>query len=130
MVLFMNSASHTHTGAENMITSGKITLPNGDTITAGQGGSYGIGCDLYPITIVGWTKSGKTIYYQKARARTTRNSDYYSDQRYLITTNPDAPIKAATWRKKVDGFKPKGSFSHHGGFIYTDGYAKHLDPSF
>jgi Tol biopolymer transport system component len=113
-----------------MITTGSITLPSGETIRAGQGGSYGIGSDSYPVTIVGWSKSGKTIYYQAAIARATSNSDYYGAQRYLFVADPSAPIQAATWRtgrRTAGAFRPKGS-KH--GYVSTNGYYKRTDPSF
>ena len=115
---------------KNMITTGSITLPNGETIKAGQGGSYGIGSDCYPITIIGWSKSGKTLYFQDATARATKDSDYYGDQTYLFIPNPEAEIQKATWRtgRRTGGaFRPKGS--NHG-YVDTSGYRKRLDPCF
>ena len=113
-----------------MITNGTITLPNGNTISAGQGGSYGIGSDTYPVTIIGWTKSGKTLYYQDAIARATNDSDYYGTQRYLFIADPSAKVRTATWRtgRRTGGaFRPKGSKC---GYIGTNGYYKRMDPSF
>ena len=115
---------------KNMITTGSITLPNGETVEAGQGGSYSIGSDSYPITIIGWSKSGKTLYYQDAIARATQNSDFYGTQRHLFVADPSAPVETATWRtgRRTGGaFRPKGS--NHG-YIGTKGYHKRLDPGF
>jgi hypothetical protein len=113
-----------------MISTGTITLPNGSTISAGQGGSYGIGSDSYPVTIIGWTKSGKTLYYRSAIARATKDSDYYGTQTYLFIADPSAPVKTATWRtgRRTGGaFRPKGSTN---GYVSTNGYRKRMDPSF
>ena len=111
-----------------MKTKGAITLPDGRTIIAGQGGTYTIGSDCYPITIVGWSKSGKTLFYQEATARPTRGSDFYGIQSCLYTPNTDAEIKKATWRRSNGGcFKPAGRPC---GFVDAGGYSKRIDPSF
>jgi hypothetical protein len=117
-------------GRQPMITNGSIALPSGQTISAGHGAHYGIGADRYPVTIIGWTASGKTIYYQAAKAHPTADSDHYGEQRSLFTPDPDAPIKAATWRSskhREGGFCPKGEAC---GYVSTNGYASHRDPSF
>ena len=114
-------------GTKNMISSGTITLPNDQTVSAGQGGSYHIGSDTYPVTIVGWSKSGKTVFYQAAVARPTKDSDFYGTQSHLFVADPSAPVKKATWRKGDESFRPKGS--KHGS-IGTSGYRSYLDPGF
>ena len=112
----------------NMETEGEITLPNGDTIRTGQGGGYHVGSDSYPVTIIGWSKSGKTLYYQHASARHTEDSEYYGTQRYVFTADTTGPIWVATWRRGgAGGFKRKGSRYIS---ISTRGYRKYRDPSF
>ena len=118
---------HAAEGGQEMKTKGTITLPDGRTISAGQGGTYSIGADCYPITIVGWSQSGKTLFYQRATARPTRGSDLYGQQSYLYTLNPDAETEKATWRRSRGCFKPAGRTC---GFVHADGYSKHTDPSF
>ena len=104
-----------------------MTLLNGTHVAVGSGGSYSIGSDTYPITIVGWSASGKVLYYRDARAHPTVDSDPYGIQRYLFTEDPTAPVRTATWRKSSGVYKPMGASS---GVIRTDGYHKYMDPSF
>ena len=120
---------------KNMIVDGTITLQNGETIQHGQGGRYYSGSDVYPVTIVGWSKSGKTIFYRSAKAIPTKDCDYYGEQSYLYVDLPEAPIKAATWRssKRYRNYKNGGAYVPKGssfGSIGTNGYLKSLDPSF
>ena len=110
-----------------MNTTGTITLPNGTTVMVGQGGCYCIGSDRYPITVVGWSASGKTLYYRRARAHATKASNPFGMQSYVFTENPDAPVRTATWRRKDKRFRPKGS---KWASIHTNGYDAYTDPSF
>ena len=121
----------------NMISIGTVTLPNGCTISSGQGGTYSIGTDTYPITIVGWSKSGKTIFYRSARSVATKDSNFYGvrgEQCHQFIEDPNAIIEVATWRRpgtKQQGntgcFRPKGSTYSR---IETDGYGAYRDPHF
>jgi len=107
-----------------MNTTGTITLPNGQTIEAGQGATYRIGSDAYPVTILGWSKSGNTIYYRQARW--CWKSDDYVD-------NPAREVEVATWRKPARWNYDRGNFyQRYGrcGYITTDGYEQGHDPSF
>jgi len=110
-----------------MLTEGTITLPNGQTIEVGQGGSYGIGSDRYPVTIIGWTKSGKTIWYQTATGKRTDNNGMSECQSYEFTPNPNGRVSVGTWRRRVNSFQPKGD---NCGYIGTNGYDQYRDPSF
>ena len=78
------------------------------------------------MTIIGWTKSGKTIYYQAARSKATKDACYYTNQRYVFIADPDAEIQVATWRRRDGCFVPKG---RQHGYVSTKGYAKYTDPS-
>jgi len=120
---------------KNMVTTGSITLPDGTTITVGQGSAYHIGSDSYAMTVIGWTKSGKTIYVQQAKARATNNSDYYSRQSYLFTADPNAEIEIVTWRrmKYAPASRGGGSWKKKGrktGYFTFKGYRYYRDPSF
>ena len=113
-----------------METKGSITLPNGQTIGAGQGGCLGIGSDRYPVTIVGWTKSGKTIYYQGANSRRVDDNGLSEDQSHTFSPDPGAEVETATWRtgaRHGGEFVPKG---RQHGYISTRGHVAHRDPSF
>jgi len=130
-----------------MISEGEITLPNGQTIVAGQGGSYTIGSDTYPVTIIGWNKSGKMLYYRAAKHyATSNNPPYQTDQETncLFVDDAEAEIKIATWRKPRLTYKgrhwstwtsaePTGCYRPKGsncGRLGTKRYIYNLDPTF
>ena len=144
---------------KRMLTEGEITLPNGQTIVAGQGGSDSIGSDIYPITIIGWNKSGKMLYYRSAKLYPTANNPSYQHEgetKCLFVDDTDAEIKVATWRHpskkaierwecalnthrvnprpgKKEPSKPMGCYRPKGcshGRIGTARYIYNLDPSF
>jgi hypothetical protein len=128
---------------KHMRSVGTIALPWGPVIEAGFGAAYHIGSDTYPITIVGWSTSGKTLYYQRAKAHPTKGSDFYGDQTYLYSVNPSALLEVATYRtgkqdsgsyydrrsdKRVEyagTYRPKGSKT---GYLSFRGYGCRLDP--
>ena len=111
--------------SKNMITEGSIKLPNGDTVSAGHGGYYAICGDRYPVTIVGWSKSGKTIYYQDAKKIPTKDCMLRGKQTYLYQPNPEAKLKKATWRRNENCFVPSGKTT---GGVFTSGYKGFLNP--
>jgi hypothetical protein len=117
-----------------MISTGSIVLPTGDKIEAGQGGAETCGSDCYPITIVGWNKSGRRLFYRAAIATPTERHDHFGSQDYTYTPDPDADIKVATWRaprtnRPGDGgiYRPRGQDF---GRVYLDGYECYRDPHF
>jgi hypothetical protein len=117
----------------DITTQGEVELPNGTTLCAGQGGSYRIGSDVYPITIVGWSERGRKLFFREARRRAVATSDYYGEQRYMFWDDPQACIRVATWRRGGTRRNRAGVYMERGsscGAIYTDGYACHMDPSF
>ena len=97
--------------------NGPVNLPNGDRAFVGKGGTYIINGDTYPITILGWSKSGRVVYYRKANHRGAA----------VFVDNENAPIEVATYRNKCGSFKPKGRGY---GFVRCDGYDHQMDPSF
>ena len=118
---------------KGMIQGGDIALPSGQVITSGQGGYYSVGSDVYPVTIIGWSKSGKTLYYQAALAQPTETHEHFGRQDYTFEPDPNAGIQIATWRRpgRVGGrngrFVPQGATTTT---IGTTGYHKRIDPSF
>ena len=110
-----------------MLTEGTIRLPNGQAIHANWHGSYTCGTDLYPMVILGWSKSGKTIFCQEAKFRRCDSSGYGEDQAWMIWVNPNGRKFKATWRSKEKQFRKS---YHEYGFVYTDGFSCHRDPSF
>ena len=110
---------------DRVLHTGSITLPGGQTIQDGQGASRNVGTDSYPVTIIGWTKSGQPLYVQAATARATKNSDHYGVQNHIFAANPDGHIKAAKWTtRRGRSFFTVGGYAH----LSVNGYAKHSDP--
>ena len=99
-----------------MITTGTIFLPDGQTISAGQGGAFRIGGEAYPVTIIGWTESGKTIFYR--HALTSRNAQGEREFR----DDGRREILRATWRAADRCFRRTGTRKH--GAVTTDSYAR------
>ena len=108
-----------------MFLTGKIKLPNGKELSTPSGGTYQVGSDTYPVTIVGFSRSGKTVFYRRANYRMAPGHDYL-DQEYIYEDHPKAEIKKATWRRR-GGFKPVGCQTT---YIRTNGYGCYRDPHF
>ena len=114
-------------GENKMITEGKVTLPNGQTIEANQYGSRTSGSDRYPIVILGWSASGKTLFCQEAKAIRCDGNGQSEDQAWIMCPNPKGEKFKATWRNREETFRKVG---RRGGFVDTDGFDCYCDPSF
>ena len=100
------------------------TTNQGQTMNAdikpGQGGTYSIGTDVYPVTVVGVSATGKTVWYRKAKPFGAGNGAH------LFVDDTSAEVNRATMRK-CGSFKPSGSRC---GFLHFGKYGFSLDPSF
>lgn len=115
---------HRTSHTDRVIHTGTITLPNGETVRDGQGAAYHIGSDSYPFTILGWTKTGKTVFFQKAERRRIA-TDCPEDQRYLFAADSDGKIEAAKWTtRRGHSFYAAGRC----GAYTTDGFSAYADP--
>tara|TARA_R110000824_G_C15214068_1_gene676946 strand:- start:530 stop:1012 length:483 start_codon:yes stop_codon:yes gene_type:complete len=115
---------HRSDHTDRVIQTGSITLPNGEAVRDGQGAAYHIGSDSYPFTILGWTKTGKTVFFQKAERRRIA-TDCPEDQRYLFAADLDGKIEAGKWTtRRGHSFYAAGRC---GGYT-TDGFAAYADP--
>ena len=74
---------------------------------------------------VGWSKSGKPIYYQDAKKIPTKDCMLRGKQTYLYQPNPEAKLKKATWRRNENCFVPSGKTTGGG---FTSGYKGFLNP--
>lgn len=110
-----------------MITEGKVILPNGKEATFGTPGSYSVGSDVYPCTVFGWTKSGKTLWVQNAGYRVVEGSAHNGTAVYECWPNALNPIRKVTWRAKSRTFRFKGW--KHGSVSIGKFYA-YQDPHF
>lgn len=61
-----------------------------------NGATLIVGSDKYPYTIL--TRSEKKITAQKDSFKAATGSDYFGDQKWDITSNPDAEIEVFTLR--------------------------------
>jgi len=103
-----------------------ITDRDGRVITVGTPATIGIGSDSYPATVVGISKSGRTIEVQNDNYQRTDSNGYGGNQEYSYAPNPDAPIHKYSLRK--DGrFRLVGS--NWGGIGFGERRA-YQDPSF
>ena len=110
-----------------MIKEGKIKLPNGQTIEANAHGLRASGSDRYPIVILGWSASGKTLFCQAAKARRTDSAGQSEEQYWIMHADPKGETFKATWRSEEQAFRKVG---RRGGFVHTNGFDRYSDPSF
>lgn len=63
--------------------------------------TYGVGSDRHPAHIQRISDSGKTVWIQDANAEadTENGYDYFSNQVWKITPNPEGAIRKVTKRK-------------------------------
>ncbi|MBB77362.1 MAG: hypothetical protein CMJ75_22890 [Planctomycetaceae bacterium] len=104
-----------------------ILLPNGQKIQRLQGGCYSIGSDRYPINIIDWSASGKTLYYQRAKSKRVDCNGQSECQEYIFAPDHYSRIQVATWRSRDQCYRERGS---RWGSIWVDGYDCYRDPSF
>lgn len=104
------------------IITGPLTLRNGRAITAPCGGSMNINGDSYPVTILGASPSGATLYYRRAEVRVEAGARVFLDE-------PSQPTLAATWRRGKRGgcYRPKGDSYCS---VTASGYRSRWDPHF
>lgn len=106
------------------IITGRITLKNGRTIVAPCGGGLHINGDSYPVTILGASPSGATLYYRRAEVGKGE------DGARVFLDDPSEPTQAATWRtgrRRGGCYRPKGDSY----FVVTaSGYRSRRDPHF
>lgn len=95
----------------------------------GEGVTYGWGSDRYPATIIEVSKNLRTIVIQDDTATPIKEGyDYYSNQKYDITPNPEGGKQTFTWRDR--GVWVKKGLAKASGFLSFSGRDKYSDPSF
>lgn len=67
-------------------------------LTVGMGVTCGIGSDCYPYTLIEIVNE-RTIIVQEDRSKPEPGSDFYKDQRYAYTPNPNGGTFVLTLRK-------------------------------
>jgi len=94
----------------------------------GMGVTYGYGSDRYPATIIEISKNGKQITIQDDTAVPGENFDYYGNQNYSITQNPNGSTRTYTFRKR--GIWVQKGSARAIGFLTIGSRDKYSDPSF
>lgn len=67
---------------------------NDDLLLVGQPATYGIGSDSYPLTVieVKGEVGKRQVTLRSCNSTPTKNHDYYNNQKYLYTENPDGSL--------------------------------------
>lgn len=70
-------------------------------ITVGMPCSFNVGSDIYPAFVSRISDSGKTVWIKRANYTPDLENgyDYFSNQKYIIAPNDDAPEERVTKRK-------------------------------
>lgn len=80
------------------------------------GGTLCYHSDRHPITLTGFSASGKVLYFRHDDAVREDNNGMSDEQTYIITQDPEAPICKAYRRKD-------GNY-YHGGTRIAIGYRR------
>ena len=95
----------------------------------GMGARSGAGSDCYAYTIVEVSKNRITVQRDDARTDVANGHDYFGNQKWILTPNPNAHKVVLSFRKKADCWSPVGSSPKY--TRYYIGYRYyHQDPSF
>lgn len=110
-------SKHNKFGVNDMVQI--IEIPK-----VGSGASIGIGSDSYPYTVIEISNGGKLIKVQRDNHKPSKGFDYFSNQIYDYTSNPDAGVEE--YKLKKDG----NYYDKYNGKIYTNGRRYYQNPSF
>jgi predicted Abi (CAAX) family protease len=91
-----------------------------------NGATLGVGSDCYPYTIL--TRSDRKITAQRDNFRAGEGHEYFGNQVWDITPNPDATIETFTLRK--NGRWIRVGDSKNGCALYPGHKRAYRDPSF
>ena len=94
----------------------------------GEGVTIGIGSDRYPATIIEVSKNLKKIVVQYDIATPAPDCDIYSNQNWVITSDPNGRTRTYTWRKR--GVWVELRQAHAVGYLSLKGRSKYINPSF
>jgi cytochrome c2 len=76
----------------------------------GTPGYVGCGSDVYPVTLVRQSDSGKTIWvrYESFEGDIENGHDYFGHQVWKITPNPKGRIERFNWSNKIGRYSQGG----------------------
>lgn len=95
----------------------------------GMGATMPVGSDRYPYTIISVSENKKTIVAQRDNYTATKDSDYYSNQKYTYASNPNAELEIFTLRKN-GAYVLDGENLHRGMRLWIGERRAYSDPSF
>ena len=98
-------------------------------LAKGMGATVSIGSDCYPYTIVEVSPDYKTIKIQADTATPAEGYEYFGNQVFNFTPNPEAPIEVWTLRNH-GRYARKGTKKGSGFCLSIGSRRKYSDPSF
>jgi hypothetical protein len=93
----------------------------------GTHGTYQIGTDSYPVTVVGVERNGRVVTVQFDTAKHNAGSNYYGIQRHMIYRNEKGRTEKFTWKPSAQCYTLKGR-PH--GFLHLGEWKAYTDPCF
>ena len=105
------------------------TSRNGKIPIIGDGVTVGIGSDCYPATIIALDMKKGRVTIQYDSHSPAENYDYFSNQVYNYSPNPDGTIEVWSLRKNLKLSKV-GSRSVQGWYLSLNGRRCYQDPGF
>jgi len=95
--------------------------------TVGTHGTYQIGSDSYPVTVIKVERNGRIVTVQFDTFKHTGGSNYYGQQRYMVFRNEKGRTETFTWKPSAKAYTLKGA--RHG-FLHLGEWGAYQDPGF
>lgn len=95
----------------------------------GDGVTVSIGSDCYPATIIAVSKNLRTVTIQMDNYKPAQGYEYFGNQVYEFTPNPNGVIEVWTFRNH-GRYAKKGSKKGSGFCLSLNGRRAYSDPSF
>lgn len=95
-------------------------------VKVGTKGYYCAGSDRYPVTVVEKSKTGKYIKIRHEKSEAGPGHEYYGQQNWVITENPNGSVERAVWSAKYNRYFVQGRMT----VILNDKWYRYNDPHF
>lgn len=99
-------------------------------IEVGMGASKSVGSDSYPYTVIKIQSNGNEIHAQRDISTPTEDSEYYGNQSYTYTPDPESDIEIFTLRKNGYFVKKGKPLNYYWDSICLGTRRYYRDPSF
>jgi len=98
-------------------------------VEVGMHGTYSIGSDAYPVTVIEVYRNFREIVvqYDNFVADKEKKHDYFGQQHWKIIRNEKGRTEIFTWKRKYKRFGPKSESS---GTLHLGTWNAKQDPSF